>query len=231
MSIKISELPSATSVGADDYIPIVQGGTTKKATESMINSVNYSTSEHIIGTWINGKPLYEQTISTEAPEVSTDGNDVNKQIYISNTIDFSFISSQIAYKTQQSFPLPYIVVATPPQRMTCRTDKISGTTKITILSNGTGFNGTTVVATIRYTKSTDTATRSIGEQTRGIELTKGEAIEEDDNMITPVEKEEEPIDEKKEEIIEPIEELKKDSNEVSGDKEDIGDEQVDEQTK
>lgn len=36
MSIKISELPSASSVGSSDVIPIVQEGTTKKATAGMI---------------------------------------------------------------------------------------------------------------------------------------------------------------------------------------------------
>lgn len=36
MSIKISELPQATSVGSSDIVPIVQGGTTKQATAGMI---------------------------------------------------------------------------------------------------------------------------------------------------------------------------------------------------
>lgn len=36
MSIKISELPQATSVGSSDIVPIVQGGTTKQATAGMM---------------------------------------------------------------------------------------------------------------------------------------------------------------------------------------------------
>jgi hypothetical protein len=80
--------------------------------------------------------------------------------------------------------------------MTARVDKQSSNnmTYITILSNGTGFNGKTVFVTVCYTKTSDTATRGTVEQTRG--LTKGETIDE-----------------------EPIEELKKDSN-ISGDIED-----------
>ncbi len=38
MSIKISELPQATSVGSNDVIPIVQSGTTKQATVNDITS-------------------------------------------------------------------------------------------------------------------------------------------------------------------------------------------------
>ena len=163
MSIKISELPQASTVNNTDVIPIVQNGTTKQVTAELLRQNTYSTAEQRIGTWIDGKPLYERTVSTPSPTVTTDGTDSIAHIDISNTIDFSFISFQIAYATQQCFPLPYVVVATPPRRMTCRTDRNSGTnmTSITILSNGTGFNNTTTVATIRYTKTTDTATRSL----------------------------------------------------------------------
>lgn len=38
MSIKISELPAATSVGDNDVLPIVQSGTTKKATASLVKT-------------------------------------------------------------------------------------------------------------------------------------------------------------------------------------------------
>lgn len=66
MSTKISELTSATSLTGTEEIPIVQTGTTKKATIGQIQqNTNYSTTEQIIGTWINGKPLYRKTIYVE----------------------------------------------------------------------------------------------------------------------------------------------------------------------
>lgn len=40
MSVKISELPSADSVGAEDLVPIVQSGTTKKATADKFRAQN-----------------------------------------------------------------------------------------------------------------------------------------------------------------------------------------------
>ena len=168
MGIKISDLTSATSLTGSEELPIVQSGNTKKATVLQVKSHNYSSVEQVIGTWTDGKPLYECTISTTAPSVTSDGTDVTKSIEINNTIDFAYIFSQIAFSTSQSFPLPYTVVGTPVKRMTCRTDRASATnmTSVTIISNGTGFNGTTVVATVRYTKSTDSATRGNVEQLR-----------------------------------------------------------------
>lgn len=59
MSVKISELPSATSLTGTEEIPIVQTGTTKKATTELLQqNQNYSTNEQRVGTWIDGKPLY-----------------------------------------------------------------------------------------------------------------------------------------------------------------------------
>ena len=33
----------------------------------LINAINYSTEEQVIGTWIDGKPLYQKTILTTSP--------------------------------------------------------------------------------------------------------------------------------------------------------------------
>lgn len=62
MSVKISDLDSATSLTGAEEIPIVQTGTTKKASVELLQSVNYSTTEHKVGTWIDGKPIYQKVI-------------------------------------------------------------------------------------------------------------------------------------------------------------------------
>lgn len=98
MSKKISELDSAVSISGTEEVPIVQSGETKKATINMIRPTlptiatsitssstntevagakavydatldNYSTTEQVVGTWIDGKPLYEKAISFTAPYV------------------------------------------------------------------------------------------------------------------------------------------------------------------
>lgn len=46
MSIKISELESATSVGGTDVLPIVQNGTTKKVEASLLGAkITYGTTD------------------------------------------------------------------------------------------------------------------------------------------------------------------------------------------
>ena len=44
----------------------------------------YSTTEQRIGTWIDGKPLYQITIQDTMPTITTDGTRVMKTIDISN---------------------------------------------------------------------------------------------------------------------------------------------------
>lgn len=229
MSIKISELPEATSVSQSDLIPIVQDGTTKKATAGIINTDNYSTGEHIVGTWIDGKPLYEITQSKTVPTVTTDGTAVSNNIDIGYNLETIFIQNAfIEYSGGGSvWPCPYYNNSMRVIKAQI-TENSSGLRRVQITSDGTAYNNSTLFVTVRYTKTTDTATRGIVEQTRG--LTKG-GIDED-NMITPVEeskeeekKDEEPIEKKSEEVV-------KDNNEVSGEElKDLGDEPVDEQTK
>lgn len=43
---------------------------------------SYSTEEQVIGTWIDGKPLYRRVINSTTPNVETDGTPVNKCMYI-----------------------------------------------------------------------------------------------------------------------------------------------------
>ena len=43
---------------------------------------NYSTEEQVIGTWIDGKPLYRRVINSTTPNVETDTALTGKSIYI-----------------------------------------------------------------------------------------------------------------------------------------------------
>ena len=72
--IKVSEMPQATDMNPEDLIMLIQGGGNKKANMQLLQeSVNkYSTDEQIIGTWIDGKPLYRKVIegTLSAPDIS-----------------------------------------------------------------------------------------------------------------------------------------------------------------
>lgn len=76
--IKVSELPLATQVNDADLLMIIQGQANKKIAAETFNSAldtrldtaetnitnlkTYSTTETIIGTWIDGRPLYRKVI-------------------------------------------------------------------------------------------------------------------------------------------------------------------------
>lgn len=70
--LKISELTTTTTINDSDLIPIVQNDETKSITKedlvadtkSLIDrNSTYSTTEQIVGTWIDGKPLYRKVYS------------------------------------------------------------------------------------------------------------------------------------------------------------------------
>lgn len=70
--LKISELTQATTINDSDLIPIVQNNETKSITKEDLmadtkalidrNSA-YSTTEQIVGTWVNNKPIYRKVYS------------------------------------------------------------------------------------------------------------------------------------------------------------------------
>lgn len=119
---------------------------------------NYSTKEKVVGTWINGKPLYQITIEGVMPNVITDGTYVstNVQHNIPN-IDMPFIV--------ESFVLDYSdwpATSTLVRRLPYTTNagyqlKASiGKTLIQYASAIKAYNGSKVYTTIQYTKTTDT---------------------------------------------------------------------------
>jgi len=66
--VKISALPTATSVGIDDYVPIVQSGVTKKTSSKLIapirvsdeNSIAYYSMDDSASEYPDGTPVYFQ---------------------------------------------------------------------------------------------------------------------------------------------------------------------------
>ena len=54
----------------------------------------YDTNEQVVGTWIDGKPLYQRTIQIQAPTVTTDGVAIQRLVDISNlNLEYGFIVS------------------------------------------------------------------------------------------------------------------------------------------
>ena len=159
MSIKISELPQATSVTSSDVVPIVQNGTTKKVNADLMNLDVYSTTEQRIGTWIDGKPIYRKTIPlTNLPTANnyTDTsinyslNDItplNLQTIILNNwggYANNYVGSNSAY-VSVSFAV---------------NDALGNPIQIRVRSS-LNISSHTGYATIEYTKTTDTTTSTL----------------------------------------------------------------------
>lgn len=104
-NIKISDMTRATSVGGSDLLPIVQGGESKSIEYKNMNK--YSTSEQVVGTWIDGKPLYRITIDCgNLPNKGT-----TKDVYFSPEIDLITTIHGIANSSTFALPFPTIYSA------------------------------------------------------------------------------------------------------------------------
>ncbi|SHI42370.1 hypothetical protein [Parasporobacterium paucivorans] len=114
---------------------------------SINDMVNASTTEHIVGKWINGKPLYEKTISCGVMPNATTKNVAHG---IAN-MGICMIAAENSYMTDGTtyLPLPSVTVNT-----TFVTEVAVNATNITIMTaqNRSSYSG---YVTLRYTKTTD----------------------------------------------------------------------------
>lgn len=60
--IKVTEMTEATQINDNDLLMIVQNEKSKKVKLSTIKNQEYSTGEQVIGTWIDGKPIYRKVV-------------------------------------------------------------------------------------------------------------------------------------------------------------------------
>ena len=104
---------------------------------------NYSTEEQVIGTWIDGKPIYQKTINFGVLP-----NNATKTIPhgISN-IEFVIGCGGFAKRSGAYIPIPRIGVNV------CGID--ADDTNIQIITNANYSTYTTSYVTIQYTKTTD----------------------------------------------------------------------------
>jgi len=110
------------------------------------NSTTYSTTEHIIGTWLTGKPIYSKTINFGA----LPNNSQKSVAHNISNIDKIINYKGIAYSGTTFRTLP----ACSPLNQTYNIDLYVDTTNIYIIT-GSNRTGYTSYVTIEYTKTTD----------------------------------------------------------------------------
>lgn len=138
-----------------------------KTTDSA-NSFNYgdpneySTTEKVVGTWVDGKPLYQKTISGTVPTTTTDGAMAGTNISTGTTIVKALHVEAIVYNpsTKAWFPVPMTVDiatgTTTTKRLTLSVyDKTHTSTPnmVNIINTTASWSGLTIYITIQYTKS------------------------------------------------------------------------------
>ena len=120
---------------------------------------NYSTNEQTIGTWIDGKPLYQITYNITFTDNNTSGTAHNKVLVAANDLPANISESiiQSGYLQYDTVKLPLTFSISSSYLIT----KINPTNGIHYESSGwnwiaSGDYGTKkAVITIQYTKTTD----------------------------------------------------------------------------
>ena len=108
---------------------------------------NLSTDEQVIGTWINGKPLYQKTVSCGAlPNNNT--KTVNHNI---SNIDIITNYYGITYNSNTFFTLPYVHKST----ISAQIGVVCGPTNIQLQTGTDRTSFTSTYVTLQYTKTTD----------------------------------------------------------------------------
>lgn len=116
------------------------------------SSSDYSTTEKVIGTWIDGKPLYQTTMSLTSS--SSDGDQqVSLSTYGISDIDVVCgIEGTISSSSGGYAPLNYFAASNDR----CNLYMASNNTVLVIAHYGSWSNSRPVYVTMKYTKTTDT---------------------------------------------------------------------------
>ena len=107
----------------------------------------YSTTEKVVGVWLNNKPIYEKTVEFGALPNADEKTVAHN---ISNLEQFVSVDAIAVTSTGGGFPLSYA----DARNVATSIGLYLGPTNITIRT-GTNRSGLTGYVTLRYTKSTD----------------------------------------------------------------------------
>lgn len=131
---------------------------------------NYSTTEQLVGTWIDGKPLYRKYFEGSLPIPSQAGSTATNYISIPEEIDYAFVEQawidRTAVTSPQIQPIPHVAyVNNTFFRQTCNivfyynSGMATGTTKAIRVwnSDNTATSQMKICVILSYTKTTDTA--------------------------------------------------------------------------
>ena len=130
-----------------------------KSTDSATSigvDTDYSTTEKIVGTWIDGSPLYQRTVTLTMPTVVTDGTKVLVNTDLSSwniskcfNIDGVFLKDD----TTNSMPINTIIYGSDNTSMYGVRCYLASASLLTLESSYSKCNGRTAYVTLQYTKT------------------------------------------------------------------------------
>ena len=121
-----------------------------------LRMMHYSTEEQVVGTWIDGKPVYQKTIAISDNVISTGNNEIAHNISDLDTIIYAF-----GEYTRANGDLGFCVsIPVNTNAFTYAVSLRGYTSSKILLEIGSAYNGTGRITechiTLQYTKTTDT---------------------------------------------------------------------------
>lgn len=129
------------------YPPVIAAVDSNGAIHEVGN--NYSLGEQIIGTWIDGKPLYRKVIQSTLPNATTDGTAVSKNISIGTTVDVCLIKN-CYYWDDYNGIIPMLWINGSGHVMRCYADVPAN--NLVLYNSNVSISGNKFLAIIEYTK-------------------------------------------------------------------------------
>lgn len=127
-------------------IETIQYTKTTDSPVSVGNDTDYSTTEKIVGTWIDGKPIYQKTVSTTISAVNDWTNIAHNISNLSNCVKaFGTIANAAGYW----------IIGGYRDSNTYSHILVDGVNAKVFLGNQPSFVNETMYVTIQYTKTTD----------------------------------------------------------------------------
>ena len=135
---------AAFGLNSDSLDDVMSAGAAGNQVAS--NGLVYSTTEQVVGKWIDGKPLYQKTVAVPIASNST-WNTVNHNI--SNILEICNIK-MVCHRNEQN-----IATYTTGASSAGNRDAYANSSTVGINTTDSSIVGTTGYVTLQYTKTTD----------------------------------------------------------------------------
>lgn len=129
-----------------------------KTTDTPISigeDTDYSTEEKIVGTWIDGKPLYQKTIEDTVPTCETSGTLVTKIINLDSAIRVKKTDALVVVPNGTNVCCFSSYYSSGTSSSEALIVYVGSTNNLTIKNGMANQNGRPIYITIQYTKTTD----------------------------------------------------------------------------